>query len=328
MRISIAMATYNGSAYIQEQLDSFVRQTRQPDELVVCDDCSTDETMDILQDFREQAPFPVRLYRNASNLGFIKNFEKALSLCSGDILLLSDQDDVWFENRLEIVEHAFSLHPEKMVVLNDIAITTKNLQPTGRTKLGNIRDLGRDETYFMTGCCTAFRRAWLDIALPIPEVIKYHRLSHDLWINTLAEFLGLRVIIEQPLQFYRRHDSNASGCISNSTGRVSRLKLLMIYSLKAPPGNCGNWMAHITYTRLYLHRLEERRTQLQALHASERLEQAIAHLRERLPALEQRRVIAQHPRWRRLPPLLRFWLSGGYRHFAGWKSALKDMVHS
>ncbi|GAB3374832.1 glycosyltransferase family 2 protein [Azotobacter armeniacus] len=323
MKISIAMATYNGACHLAEQLDSFIRQTRQPDELVVCDDCSTDATTDILRSFQRQAPFPVRLYQNERNLGFIRNFEKALSLCSGDILFLSDQDDAWFENKLEIIEQAFSTHPEKMVVLNDLEITTENLQPTGRSKLGNIRDLGFGDAYFIIGCCTAIRRSWLEIALPIPDVIGHHHIPHDIWINKLADLLGLRLIIERPLQFYRRHGNNASNSPFNSTDKTSRLKMLASYGLQDAR---GGWMTQIAHTGLYLNRLEESRAQLQALGADERLEQAIARLRNRLPALERRLAIAARPRWCRPPELLRFWLSGGYQNFAGWKSALKDMV--
>lgn len=323
MKISIAMTTYNGSLYLQEQLNSFVKQTRQPDELVVCDDCSTDTTIDILHNFQIQAPFPVRLFQNDKNLGFIKNFEKALSFCSGDLLFLSDQDDVWFENKLEIIEQAFSMHPEKMVVLNDLEIATENLQPTGRSKLKNIRKLGLGDAYFIIGCCTAIRRSWLDIALPIPEVVGYHHIPHDIWINKLADLLGLRLIIERPLQLYRRHGKNASSSPFNSTARTSRLKMLAGYGL----GDARvSWRAQIAHTSLYLNRLEENQTQLRALGVGERLEPALARLRSRLPALERRLAIAARPRWRRSPELLRFWLSGGYRNFAGWKSALKDMV--
>ncbi|MFB8828540.1 glycosyltransferase family 2 protein [Azotobacter sp. CWF10] len=323
MNISIAMATYNGSRYLQEQLDSFVRQTRQPDELVVCDDCSSDETVRILEQFQRQAPFPVRLYRNERNLGYVRNFEKALSLCRGDVLFLSDQDDVWFESRLEIVEQAFLAHPEKMVVLNDQEITTQNLEPTGRSKLGNTRSLGFSDTYFITGCCTALRRVWLEVALPIPEVVGHHHIPHDIWINKLADFLGLRLIIDRPLQFYRRHGNNASHSVSSSTGRLSRLQVLASHGLKdAREG----WMTQIVHANLYLERLEANRTRLKVLGADQRLEQALARLRARIPAFERRLAIAAHPRWRRSPELLRFWLSGGYQTFAGWKSALKDMV--
>lgn len=323
MNISIAMATYNGGRYLREQLDSFVRQTRRPDELVVCDDGSTDATLDILENFQRQAPFPVRLQRNRRNLGYVRNFEKALSLCRGDILFLSDQDDVWFDERLEIVEQAFLAHPEKMVVLNDQIITTENLEPTGRSKLGNTRALGFADTYFITGCCTAIRSAWLGIALPIPEVVGHHHIPHDIWINKLADFLDLRLIIDRPLQFYRRHGNNASHSVSSATGQPSRLRVLASHGLKdAREG----WATQIVHANLYLERLETSRARLAALGADRRLEAALARLRARIPAFERRLAIVARPRWRRSPELLRFWLAGGYRTFAGWKSALKDMV--
>lgn len=91
--ISTAMCTYNGEKYLREQLESIARQTLLPNELVVCDDCSSDETVEIIQDFSRNAPFSVRLMINENNLGFAKNFEKAITLCSGEIIVLSDQDD-------------------------------------------------------------------------------------------------------------------------------------------------------------------------------------------------------------------------------------------
>src|SRR5213080_381833 len=98
--LSVALCTYNGAAYLGEQLDSIVAQSRPPDELVVCDDGSTDETVEVLETFLAEAPFPVRLQRNEANLGFVKNFEQAISLCTGDFVALSDQDDVWMPGKL------------------------------------------------------------------------------------------------------------------------------------------------------------------------------------------------------------------------------------
>lgn len=100
MKISIAMATYNGAKYLQEQLDSFVTQTRQPDELVVCDDGSSDATVEILRHFAAGAPFAVEIHENEVNLSHAKNFEKALSLCGGDVIFFSDQDEVWFPEKV------------------------------------------------------------------------------------------------------------------------------------------------------------------------------------------------------------------------------------
>src|SRR5581483_5816839 len=100
MRISIAMATYNGGQFIREQLDSLSRQTFLPCELVVCDDGSTDHTLAIVETFAASAPFAVRIHRNKKRLGFGPNFLKAASLCDGEVIAFSDQDDVWLETKL------------------------------------------------------------------------------------------------------------------------------------------------------------------------------------------------------------------------------------
>jgi glycosyltransferase involved in cell wall biosynthesis len=128
VRISIAMAAYNGAKYLQEQLDSFLSQTRQPDELIVCDDGSSDATRDILERFRQSAPFAVQIHRNETRLGFTKNFEKALLRCSGDLVFLSDQDDVWFTTKVDVVEKALLSHPEKLLVVHDGKLVDEKLE--------------------------------------------------------------------------------------------------------------------------------------------------------------------------------------------------------
>jgi len=92
--ISVALCTYNGELYLREQLESILKQTFPPDEIIICDDGSTDTTIKILEEFRRKSFIPVKVYYNKENLGVSKNFEKAISLCSGDIIFLSDQDDV------------------------------------------------------------------------------------------------------------------------------------------------------------------------------------------------------------------------------------------
>ena len=95
LHISVAMCTYNGGKYLREQLISIAKQARLPDELIVCDDVSNDATLQILNEFQKMAPFPIRIHRNGVRLGVTKNFEQAIALCNGDIIALSDQDDVW-----------------------------------------------------------------------------------------------------------------------------------------------------------------------------------------------------------------------------------------
>jgi glycosyltransferase involved in cell wall biosynthesis len=100
-RISVALCTYNGERFLHQQLDSIAMQTRLPDELVVCDDRSTDRTLAIVREFAASAPYPVRVFENQANLGFAANFEGAIRRCDGDLIALSDQDDVWYPTRLE-----------------------------------------------------------------------------------------------------------------------------------------------------------------------------------------------------------------------------------
>lgn len=132
-RLSVAMCTYNGAQYLQEQLDSIAGQSRLPDELVVCDDGSTDVTLEILEDFQKGASFPVKIYRNETNLGPIKNFEKAIMLCSGDIIALSDQDDVWMPQKLEKFKKALKDHPNAGYVFSNALLVDEMLRPLGST---------------------------------------------------------------------------------------------------------------------------------------------------------------------------------------------------
>jgi glycosyltransferase involved in cell wall biosynthesis len=105
------MCTYNGSRHLKSQLDSISAQTRLPSELVICDDASSDDTVPIIEQFAASVPFRVRLDVNAQNLGSTKNFEKAIQKCKGDLIALSDQDDVWLPRKLEVLEAEFQSKP-------------------------------------------------------------------------------------------------------------------------------------------------------------------------------------------------------------------------
>ena len=113
-------------------LIAFSVQTRLPDELVVCDDVSIDGTIEILQEFVKAAPFSVRIYQNNKNLGHEVNFGKVIDLCEGDIIFLSDQDDVWFPEKLATVELCFKLNDKALLFVNDVEITDGSLHPTGQ----------------------------------------------------------------------------------------------------------------------------------------------------------------------------------------------------
>ncbi len=130
-KISVALCTYNGERFLGRQLASMQQQTRLPDELVVCDDCSTDSTIEILNGFAASSPFPVRITRNDQNLGFVANFERAIRLCEGNLIALSDQDDIWYPTRLERSLQEFTAHPELGLVFSDADVIDDRDQLTG-----------------------------------------------------------------------------------------------------------------------------------------------------------------------------------------------------
>jgi glycosyltransferase involved in cell wall biosynthesis len=133
MKLSIALATCNGQRFLRDQLDSFLSQTRRPDELVVCDDRSEDQTLEILTEFRASASFPVRILQNEHRLGITKNFEQVVGRCDGDVIFLSDQDDSWASEKLTRHEAVYLTHPDVGLVFSNGEVVDEALAPLGYT---------------------------------------------------------------------------------------------------------------------------------------------------------------------------------------------------
>ena len=127
MKISVAMCTFNGASFVRDQLDSMLRQTRTPDELVICDDRSEDDTVAILEAWRQAAPFPVTIEVNPERLGSTGNFAKAIAMCGGDVIALSDQDDVWLDHKLAEAESAFSSNADLGLWFTDALLVDETL---------------------------------------------------------------------------------------------------------------------------------------------------------------------------------------------------------
>ena len=318
MQISIAMATYNGAKYLQEQLGSFLHQTQLPDELVVCDDRSSDATLEILEAFSQHAPFAVHICRNETNLGYSKNFEKALSLCVGDIIFLSDQDDVWFSDKIEEMVVTLKMRQDVFVLQTDMVLADEDLTPTSYTQLGNILAIGHSPDTFVAGCGTAIRKAWRDLALPIPSDV----VAHDNWIHRLALALDARALHDKPLQYYRRHGNNASNSIASKTVRMTELDAFRAHGLNdASEG----WARELERSKATLERICERIGVLRELGLEARQLVAVSMLSSQIKNLSNRIRIVKFPRTPRLPRVLAMLMRGGYRQFSGWKSAAKDI---
>src|SRR5205814_1057756 len=200
-----AMCTYNGGRYVGEQLDSIAAQTRRPDELIICDDRSTDETVRVVEEFAKSAGFGVRLYVNGRNLGSTKNFERAIGLCGGELIALADQDDVWLPGKLERLEQEFERDPCAGLVFSDAEVVDERLRPLGYTVWQSLGFDARARKTFaegsgfeallarnvVTGAAMAFRSRFRGLVLPLREVGggRYGwpewGLIHDGWIALL-----------------------------------------------------------------------------------------------------------------------------------------------
>ena len=126
--ISIALCTYNGAAYLPAQWASLLAQTKQPDEVVICDDQSTDGTVALLNQLAAESPFSVRILVNAERLGYNKNFERVLSACTGDLIFICDQDDAWFPEKIDTMTRYMADHPATEAAFCDAWVTDEQLQ--------------------------------------------------------------------------------------------------------------------------------------------------------------------------------------------------------
>lgn len=325
--ISVAMATWNGAPYLAEQLKSLAEQELLPTELVVRDDASTDGTVKLLEEFAQGAPFAVRISSNPSNLGVRATFEEAIRQCRGDIIFLCDQDDYWAPEKIRRVVETFDGHPHTMVVLNDKIIADEQLNPSNATLLGNLRGAGAPAIGFIAGCCSAHRRDWLSVALPIPAEIAYH----DWWMIILAHRLGISRILDEPLQLYRRHGSNVSVHPLYSERPLRRWDRWRgeLLTLLRGGGNrdlLAFWEKDLKGNEQLVQRIEERRAELEALGLGPRAADSLARLKRHNQAAAARIAAVKASRVRRAGPVWRLWRSGGYREFSGWKSALKDLL--
>lgn len=200
--ISVAMATYNGEKYLQQQLDSIAAQSILPDELIVCDDCSTDKTIEILKNFKQKVCFDVKILQNDVNSGYVKNFARVISEANGDIVFMCDQDDFWFPNKVETVLKTFEEHPNVQLVAHNAICTDSDLKPLGKTLFEFDVSRGLRYGSAIHGFVTCVKRSYLNYMLPIP-----YCYSFDRWLSLPASELKVRYELDRVLGYYRRHEN-------------------------------------------------------------------------------------------------------------------------
>jgi glycosyltransferase involved in cell wall biosynthesis len=316
MKLSVALCTYNGENYLREQLASILRQTRLPDELVICDDLSTDQSVAIAREFATTAPFPVRVEVNAENLKSTRNFARAIELCVGDVIALADQDDVWLPHKLAALEAALAASPEAGFVFSDAEAVGPGLEPLGYRLWEAIRFWPREQQRFrrgeafecllrryrVTGATMAFRQEYRDLILPIPP-----EWVHDAWIALLISAVAPCALVEEPLIRYRQHSSQQHG---------DKNRGLYALFLDARTLNRGTCQAVADrYSAAF-----ERLSRLPAMRADRLVE-----LGSKIEHHRRRAAMRDHGAWR-LPSVLAEILHGRYSRFSqGWKAIAQDL---
>lgn len=272
MKISVAMATYNGMAYIEKQLDSIRTQYLLPDEVVICDDMSTDGTADFVEEYIEKySLFGWRLYRNSENLGFKRNFLSALSKTDGDIIFLCDQDDLWYQSKTEEMSRIMRNNPYILALSSSFDFIDENGEPIFKPVEKNTSNHGLIglnvnknalaqislktvlHSNISPGCTTVLRSGLKNAFCQNSNSV----LPHDWELNIIAASRGGLCFYNNSLSGYRIHSSNALGLNSAVTGRVEIAK----EKLKAAEAMCryGDYSAILNMQKKRTFALENKR---------------------------------------------------------------------
>ena len=243
-KISIALCTYNGEKYIAEQLASIINQTRKPDEIIIYDDCSTDSTTIIVNDFIKDGNTLIRLFVNTNQQGVTKNFINAGSTCTGDIIFFCDQDDVWKKNKIQRLCSFFEDDDVTATFCNaeivDAELNDSYSKQWDKIKyrpkvINNVKVYRQYELIpellkhnVATGMCFAIRK----------NIINYQGLPkgclHDAWLVWIATKAGKVVAIDETLVMYRQHLNNVIGSESKiSSERAKQYKLIRLKELES-----------------------------------------------------------------------------------------------
>ena len=225
MKLSVALCTYNGEKHIKEQLDSILNQTVHVNEIIICDDKSDDNTFKILQCYQEKHPSIFKLFLNERTLRSVKNFEKALSLCTGEITFLCDQDDCWHPNKVEVFTKNFEANPQNLAFCSNGYLMDKNSKVMSdhfpkwdvyekylcENKFINNFNFITQKGNFSTGATMAVKTEFAKSTIPFPELENFH---HDEWLTLLATAYGKMTFIPEKLINYRVHCSQQVGGIA------------------------------------------------------------------------------------------------------------------
>ena len=235
-QVSIALCTYNGAKFLEQQLDTLVNQTYKNIEIVVVDDCSTDGTLVILNKYAIQYP-QFQVYQNKNNLGFTRNFEKVVNLCKGDLIALCDQDDIWHPQKIELQVNAIS---DNVLIYHDSEFIHEDGSSMNK-KMSDVMNLysgNHPQVFFFFNCVSGhsilMKRELLAVSLPLKE-----DYFHDWWLAYVATNIGSIDYLPQCLVKYRQHDKSDTNIL-----RLKRKKEIHKFSSVNKLRRTYQWLAH------------------------------------------------------------------------------------
>jgi len=318
LRVSVVMATCNGSRFVAAQLQSILAQTRPPDEVLVFDDASTDDTAAVVTSLLDASPVPGRVVINESRVGISANFEQAIRGASGDVIALADQDDVWHPAKLATIVSAFTRRPDLGATFTDATLIDGEGRPLQGGLWWQVGMTAADVQRFaqgrglevllrqnvVTGATMAFHARLRDLVVPFPDTG-----FHDAWIGLLAAAVSPVEAIAEPLIAYRLHGGNAAG--------LPARRLLARIAARRRRGRVHESAA--AFYEAALIRLDEHG----ALNAPGR-----SALAAKNDLLRFRQGLSRNP-LRRLVPVTARAMHGDYRRFSreGPRSAVYDVLY-
>lgn len=310
LSISIALCTHNGSAFIDELMASIMAQTILPHELIVCDDASTDSTLQIISRYKVAALFPIIVKKNIDKMGVTQNFAQAISLCKSDVIALCDQDDVWHPEKISIILSSFETNYYPVAVFSDAQVVDVKLKNAGYTiwerigfsELHKKKMITEDRPWevlyqktVITGATLAFKKSIISYILPIPSV-----WLHDAWIAQICASQGRFNCVNMPLINYRQHSLNVVGGLKQSI-------LKKIFNLKHTD--------RTVYLRREITRYEALKDRLVFFMSSDRQNTMLKMADEKLFFLKSRLMLPAQ-RLARILPIYKMWRENQYKKYA------------
>ena len=318
MKISIVMTVYNGEKYLQNQIDSFLNQTKLPDEIIIADDCSSDKTEEILKTYEKNNTIDFKIYRNQMNMGFTKNFENAIYKSTGDIILLSDQDDVWYDEKIETLVNKFEENPNTLLIIHDADLVNEDLEKSNLSAISQINSGFSNTDVFITGALTAFNKSLIKYFTPFPKNL----LGHDGYMHFVARNLGVRMVIKNKLQMIRRHSTNTSDWVASSLKKINKFDVIKKQFFSKREKNYNDRLDQVDHVIKIITKIENENN----FFSNDLLEKSLKNLNLEKKALQKRNEFQNKNFIEKKLIAFELLFKNQYKYFNGIWSFLRDII--